>query len=122
LRPKRLLVLFDCSGEDGIETGNNNSNREHVGNPAPPKCETTSISPLRASPGILHTVRALQSDPVIEAYKKDVDRTIIRKNLRLSVEERLRQLMELQRLAHELSGAGRRARRDELRGAATDPR
>lgn len=27
-------------------------------------------------------------DPVIEAYKKDVDRTIIRENLKLSVEER----------------------------------
>jgi hypothetical protein len=29
-------------------------------------------------------------DPVIEAYKKDVDRTLLRGNLKLSVEERLR--------------------------------
>lgn len=29
-------------------------------------------------------------DPVIEVYKKDVDRTIIRENLKLTVEERLR--------------------------------
>lgn len=27
-------------------------------------------------------------DPVIEAYKKDVDRTLIRENLKLTVEER----------------------------------
>jgi len=29
-------------------------------------------------------------DPVIEAYKKDVDRTLLRENLKLSVEQRLR--------------------------------
>lgn len=32
-------------------------------------------------------------DPVIEAYKKDVDRTLTRKNLRLSVEERFIKLI-----------------------------
>jgi len=32
-------------------------------------------------------------DPVIEAYKKDVDRTLIRENLRLTVEQRLLGLM-----------------------------
>jgi len=31
-------------------------------------------------------------DPVIEAYKKDVDRTLIRENLKLTVEERLLKL------------------------------
>jgi hypothetical protein len=29
-------------------------------------------------------------DPVIEAYKKDVDRTLLRENLKLTVEERIR--------------------------------
>jgi hypothetical protein len=29
-------------------------------------------------------------DPVVEAYKKDVDRTLLRENLRLTVEERIR--------------------------------
>ena len=29
-------------------------------------------------------------DPVIEAYKKDVDRTLLRENLKLTVEQRLR--------------------------------
>lgn len=50
------------------------------------------------------------STPIIEAYKKDVDRTLIRENLRLSPEERLLKLMELQRFADELRRAGRQAR------------
>lgn len=47
-------------------------------------------------------------DPVIELYKKDVDRTLIRKNLKLSHEERLQNAMKLQRFAQELRKAGRR--------------
>ena len=47
-------------------------------------------------------------DPVIEVYKKDIDRTLIRKNLKLSHEERLQNAMELQRFAQELRKAGRR--------------
>lgn len=47
-------------------------------------------------------------DPVIEVYKKDVDRTLIRKNLKLSHEERLQNAMELQSFAQELRKAGRR--------------
>jgi hypothetical protein len=51
-----------------------------------------------------------ERDPVVEAYKKDVDRTLLRENLKRSPEERLLQLMELQRFAEELRRAGRRAR------------
>lgn len=46
-------------------------------------------------------------DPVIEAYKKDVDRTLIRENLRLTVEQRIEDLMRLQQVAAELRRAGR---------------
>jgi hypothetical protein len=53
----------------------------------------------------------LPVDPVIEAYKRDVDRTLIAKNLTLSVDERFLQLMELQRLAEELRRAGKAARK-----------
>ena len=49
-------------------------------------------------------------DPVIEAYKKDIDRTLLRENLRLTVEERLRNLMKLQQLSEELRRAGRNRR------------
>jgi hypothetical protein len=51
----------------------------------------------------------LEPDPVIEAYKKDVDRTLLRQNLRRTVEERLRDLMRLQRFADEWRRAGKRA-------------
>jgi len=53
----------------------------------------------------------LQPDPVIEAYKKGVDRTLIRENLRRSVEERFLNLIALQRLAEELRRAGRDTQR-----------
>ena len=33
-----------------------------------------------------------KADPIIQAYKKDIDRTLIRRNLQLTVEERLLQL------------------------------
>jgi len=55
--------------------------------------------------------KAIDSDPVIEAYKKDIDRTLLRENLKMSVEDRLRQLMELQKFAEELQRAGRAIRR-----------
>ena len=49
-------------------------------------------------------------DPVIEAYKKDVDVTLIRENLRLTVDQRFQQLMKLQQFAADLQRAGRKAR------------
>lgn len=52
-------------------------------------------------------------DPVIEFYKKDIDRTLLRENLKLSVTERFEKLMELQRFAEEMRRAGREARQPE---------
>jgi len=52
-------------------------------------------------------------DAVIEAYKKDVDVSLIRENLRLTVDERFQQLMSLQQFAEELRQAGRKARSRE---------
>ena len=48
---------------------------------------------------------ALEPDPVIEAYKQHVDRTLIRENLKRSVEERFLNLMKLQQFAEELRRA-----------------
>jgi len=50
-------------------------------------------------------------DPVIEAYKKDIDRTLIRENMKRTVDERFERLMELQRFAEELQRAEREARK-----------
>ena len=52
----------------------------------------------------------MDRDPVVEAYKKNVDRTLLRENLKLTVEERLRNLMKLQQLSEELRRAGRKLR------------
>jgi hypothetical protein len=52
---------------------------------------------------------SLEPDPVIEVYKKDVDRALLRERLKRSVEERLRDLTQMQAIAEELSRAGRKA-------------
>jgi len=46
-------------------------------------------------------------DPVIDAYKPGIDRTLIRENLRRSPEERVRALQQLQAFAEELRRAGK---------------
>jgi hypothetical protein len=50
-------------------------------------------------------------DRVIESYKRDIDRTLLRENLRKTATERVRSLMALQRLAEEARRAGRRLSR-----------
>ena len=51
--------------------------------------------------------RPIDKDPVIEAYKAGIDRTLLRRNLGLTVAERLANLVALQRLAEEARRAGR---------------
>jgi transcriptional regulator with XRE-family HTH domain len=51
------------------------------------------------------------ADPVVERYKIDVDRTLLRENLRRSVEERIRTLAEWQENVAELEQAARKAKR-----------
>lgn len=53
---------------------------------------------------------SLEADPVIEAYKRDVDRTLLRENLKLTPEQRLLKLQDFVRFLAELREAGRRAR------------
>ena len=45
----------------------------------------------------------LEPDPVIEAYKAGIDRSLLRQNLRRTADERLEGLMAMQRLAAEAS-------------------
>ena len=47
-------------------------------------------------------------DPVIEVYKKDVDRTILRENLKLTVEERLRKYQSFLKSRSAWQGAAAR--------------
>ena len=45
---------------------------------------------------------------IIELYKKDVDRTLIRQNLKLTVEERLLNLQNFMQFSNEMRKAGRK--------------
>ena len=54
--------------------------------------------------------RSDEKDPVVEAYKKGIDRTLLRRNLQRTVAERLANLVALQRLAEEARRAGRHHR------------
>ena len=50
-------------------------------------------------------------DDIIELYKKDVDRGLLREALKLTPTERLRRLIELTRFAEGLQQAGKKTSR-----------
>jgi hypothetical protein len=50
---------------------------------------------------------SLDPSPVIEAYKRDVDRTLIRENLRLSPDERVRKMISVLRFVEEVRTSNR---------------
>jgi hypothetical protein len=50
-------------------------------------------------------------DDIIDVYKKDVDRTLLREQLRKTPDERLRELAELEKFAEELQRGVKRAKR-----------
>lgn len=52
----------------------------------------------------------LPADPVIDYYKKDVDRTLLRENLKLTPEARVLKLQDFVTLLYTLREAGRRSR------------
>lgn len=59
------------------------------------------------------------TDPVIECYKRDVDRSLLRENLRRSIDERLAGLAAMEALGDALQRALRPAPRN---GATSHPR
>jgi hypothetical protein len=59
----------------------------------------------------VHSSDLLAPDPVIDRYKQDVDRTLIRENLKKSYEERLLTLQRMQAFAAEIRAAGEEIRR-----------
>jgi hypothetical protein len=73
--------------------------------------------------GVLHELApADYFDPVIEVYKKDVDRTLLRENLKLTVEERFLKFERLWEFAQELREAGRKSRQTGSGHGAQLPR
>jgi hypothetical protein len=52
---------------------------------------------------------SLDPSPTIEAYKKDVDRTLLRENLKLTTDERVRKMMSALRFAEAVRASRRTA-------------
>jgi len=52
----------------------------------------------------------VDADPVVDLFKRDVDRTLLREQLRRPVEVRVRNMIGALRFAEALRGAGRRGR------------
>jgi len=61
--------------------------------------------------GLIDLDAPLERDPVIEVYKKHVDRTLLRENLSLTVEQRIEKLQRTLMLVEEARRAGREARK-----------
>jgi hypothetical protein len=53
----------------------------------------------------------VMTDEIIEVYMRDVDRTLLRENLKLTPTQRFEKLMAMQRFAEELRRAGQEARK-----------
>jgi hypothetical protein len=70
----------------------------HESFPEPPRCGLSELAP----PDV--------SDPVIEAYKKDVDQTLLLKNLDLTPAERAQKLVDFMSFLAEIQRAGRKLR------------
>ncbi|MCZ7646881.1 MAG: hypothetical protein M5U26_16600 [Planctomycetota bacterium] len=51
------------------------------------------------------------TDPVIEVYKKDLDRTLIRENLKLSPDQRYEKFLRFMQLVAELRRAGQQSKK-----------
>lgn len=54
----------------------------------------------------------LYPDPVVELYMKDVDRSLIRSQLRKTPTERLQDLMAMAEYSEQLKSAGKKLRRE----------
>lgn len=65
----------------------------------------------------LAPAKAHGADPVIDAYKRDVDRTLLRENLRKSVEERLADMEAFRKSAEQLRRAVARRPRARRRSS-----
>jgi hypothetical protein len=66
--------------------------------PEPPRCGLSELAP----PDVY--------DPVIEAYKKDVDQTLLIKNLQLTPAQRAEKLIDFTNFLAEIRQAGRKLR------------
>lgn len=72
---------------------------------------TASLPYARYTSYMSDTLIVLEPDPVIEAYKKDIDRTLLRERLKRTPEERLRDLQSAVRSVLEMREQFQKTRR-----------
>ncbi len=72
--------------------------------------DDTQAQPVNAATDQLDLASADYCDPVIEVYKKDIDRTLLRENLKLTVTERFEKFERFMEYVYEMQAAGRKAR------------
>lgn len=65
---------------------------------------------IASTPETLELVPPDYCDPVVDLYKKDVDRTLLRENLRLTVAERFEKFERFMEYVSALRQAGQSAR------------
>lgn len=87
--------------DDRLGTPQMAASRAGVNRDSPDECWLCKIQVM---PTPLQNRR--EQYPVIEAYKRDVDASLIRQNLQLTPHERLEKLISLQHFAAELRRAG----------------
>ncbi len=73
-------------------------------------CENSETNATSPVPGPAQEAAHEYHDPVIEVYKKDVDRTLLRENLKLTVEQRFEKFESFMHYVFELRAAVRRGR------------
>jgi hypothetical protein len=74
-----------------------------------PDCDGVSLAMSRSTDTSTTFLRDHDAadfyDPVVEAYKKDIDRTLLRENLKLTVEQRIQKAMRMHRSIDRMRGA-----------------
>lgn len=73
-----------------------------------PRCTRLTSGRRRLRRMAPEPARPFPPDPVIEYYKKDVDRTLLREHLRLTPQQRLEKLVAFMRSLEALRAARRR--------------
>jgi hypothetical protein len=113
--------LEDEQAEPRVATRRSHHGRSHPGDVdrihADTVCRARTLGKLTAGPSTDARTRgsvltmagsgqllelSLDADPVLEAYKKGVDRTLIRENLKLTVDQRVRKMLSALRLVEEI--------------------
>lgn len=73
--------------------------------------DATQKDQLKLSRSEEHLISLGFRDPVIQAYKKDVDRTLLRENLKLTVQERFEKFQQFMKYIDGLRAAKHKSKK-----------